>query len=275
VAYAGKFKAPTYTLSLDYRVTPQVLVYATTRKGYKSGGFNTTADPNDVFASFGPEYVVDYEAGVKADFNVGFPVRLNAAVFNDNYKDIQRNQNIIAPGSNPPRVVGFVLNAARARIRGVELQSTLQPIRSLTLTAFYSYLDARYRDYSFSGVDLSGYRLPFAPKHKAGLTVRYDLPVPDSLGEMSVSMSYAYNSSFRWNDLELPGNTIGGSGLLDLSAEWNRIAGSNWSASAFMTNVGDRTYRMISAVQYNSVGITSAMYGEPRMYGVRLRYAFD
>jgi iron complex outermembrane receptor protein len=275
VPFSGKFSAPTYTLSLDYHVTPSTLLYATNRRGYKSGGFNTSADPASGFAKFGPEYVVDYEAGLKTDFRLGFPIRLNIAIFNDDYKDIQRNQNVIAPGSNPPRVVGFTLNAAKARIRGFEAQSTLRPVNALTITAFYSYLDARYKDYTFSGVDLSGYRLPFTPKHKVGLTWRYQLPVPEALGTMSFAGSYAYSSRFRWNDLELPGNTVGGSGLLDLSADWNGIAGSRVDASLFMTNVGDRTYRMISSVQYNSVGISSAMYGEPRMYGVRLRYTFD
>ncbi|RYD89289.1 MAG: TonB-dependent receptor, partial [Sphingobacteriales bacterium] len=189
--------------------------------------------------------------------------------------DIQRNQNIVDNSTNPPGILGLVLNAAKARIQGVEIEATVKPIAALTLTGLYSYLDARYREYSFAGVDLEGVRLPFTPKHKASVTARFDLPVPDGLGQPYIFASYAYNSSFRWNDLDLPGNTVVGYGLIDMSAGWDDIGGSRLSATAFVTNLSNKLYRQISSVQYASVGISSAIYSEPRMYGLRLRYAFD
>src|SRR5205823_235587 len=33
------FNQPTYTLSLDYRLNPGLLVYVTNRRGYRTGGF--------------------------------------------------------------------------------------------------------------------------------------------------------------------------------------------------------------------------------------------
>src|SRR3546814_9667990 len=59
----GKVKshAPTWTLGLDYQVTPNVFTYITTRRGYRGGGFNSpTFSP--VLASvqdFGPEKLTD------------------------------------------------------------------------------------------------------------------------------------------------------------------------------------------------------------------------
>lgn len=277
VTLSGKFSGATYNLSLDYHVTPSTLLYVTNRKGYKSGGFNSGFSATSPFRKFGPEHVVDYEAGVKSDFRLGMPIRVDLAAFDDEYSDIQRAQTILVNNPpSPPRVAGGILNAARARITGVELQTTVRPTSALTLTGYYSYLDARYLKYSYLGVNLAGYRLPFTPEDKVGLTVRYQLPVPESIGAISISAAYSYTSLFRWNDIELPGNTIGDYGLTNFTADWApRVAGKPITVTFFVTNAFDLTYRQISGVQYNSVGISAAVYGEPRMFGVRLKYEFD
>src|SRR5262249_55130773 len=37
----GKWTAPGFTFAVDYQVTPQTLVYATSRRAYSRGGFNS------------------------------------------------------------------------------------------------------------------------------------------------------------------------------------------------------------------------------------------
>jgi iron complex outermembrane receptor protein len=274
INFQNKFSGSSYTLGVDHHLAPSTLVYATLRRGYKSGGFNTSTDPGSAFAAFGPETVNDKEIGLKTDFNAGFPIRLNIAAFSDKYRDIQRNQTVPVVGSSPPRTTSLVLNAALARIQGVEVQTTLRPTPSLTVTGFYSYLDARYRKYIFDTLDLSGTRLPFAPKNKVGASIRYQFPLPEAVGVVSAGATYSYIGNFRGNDVDQPGNIRGDYSTVDATLDWDHVAGSNFSASLFVTNLTDKLYAQQSAVFYNSIGYTSAIYGEPRMYGVRLRYAF-
>src|SRR3546814_3512271 len=76
------YDAITYNFSLDYRLNSKVLLYATTRRGYNSGGFNPSVpasqEPSAPQPAYGPEYIRDYEVGIKADWRLaGMPVRTN------------------------------------------------------------------------------------------------------------------------------------------------------------------------------------------------------
>ena len=56
--------------------------------------------------------------------------------------------------------------------------------------------------------------------------------------------------------------------------DWNDIFQTTLDASFFMTNVTDKVYRV---GQYNDLvanGYITSFYGEPRMWGVQLRYRF-
>jgi iron complex outermembrane receptor protein len=44
--------------------------------------------------------------------------------------------------------------------------------------------------------------------------------------------------------------------------------------SLFVTNLTDKTYRTNVIQQYNATGYSTAIFGEPRMYGVSLRARF-
>ena len=60
----------------------------------------------------------------------------------------------------------------------------------------------------------------------------------------------------------------------DPRADWNRIAGSPIDASFFMTNVSNKDYVTGGNAIYLGSGYNTEAYGEPRMYGVRVRYNF-
>src|SRR3546814_1122310 len=100
----------TYNFSADYRITDDMLVYATTRRGYNAGGFNANIDDPDL-QIVRPEHITDYEAGLKADWHIGgMPVRTNVSASLAKYKDIQRTTSLIFEGL----VVTGNFNAAAA-----------------------------------------------------------------------------------------------------------------------------------------------------------------
>ncbi|MET0378792.1 MAG: TonB-dependent receptor, partial [Spongiibacteraceae bacterium] len=94
------FHEPTWNLSLDYKLTDSQLVYVATRHGYRSGGFSGRGQNTVTTTPFDQETVTDYELGYKIDGEIiGMPLRINTAVFYQDYKDIQRNITLTDGGT--------------------------------------------------------------------------------------------------------------------------------------------------------------------------------
>jgi iron complex outermembrane receptor protein len=275
----GKWKKPTYTLSLDYKITPDILVYASNRTGFKSGNFNVNANAL-IPTTFGPEKVMDWEAGLKADFHVAdMPLRTNFAVFKDLYKNIQRSTFLPNPAGG---ILTFQSNAAAGTIKGFEAQVTARPVDSLTVDVTYSYLDAKYGDYQFIDasqgnklISLAGYPIPFAPKNKYGINVKWQLPVPEYFGDVSVNGAYSYQGHFLITDQPQPTvYRIGDYSLVNFGLNWEHFARTPVDVELFMTNAFNKKAIAAGQVFYYSAGSSDASYLEPRMFGMRLRYTF-
>ena len=64
-------------------------------------------------------------------------------------------------------------------------------------------------------------------------------------------------------------------GLLNLSVDWSGVLGYDIDLRLWGTNVTDKTYRAFAYTGYSgSSGFVNSVYGEPRMYGLSLRYRF-
>ena len=275
VNYNGEWAKGTYTLGLDYKITPDIMVYATTRRGYKSGGFNVNSDPSGPFAAFiafNPETITDYEVGLKAAYRAGgVSFNTTLAGFTASYKDIQRTQSSIVPG-DPPLFTNLVTNAASGKISGVELQQVIRT-GGLTLDGNLSYLDAHYKRFILPGnLDVSGQELPYSPKWKYGINLSYQADT--SIGDLVLRAGYNWSGRVRFNDPPQVGNFFGGYGLANASATLSRVAGTPLDVDLYMTNVLNKRYVQQRMPYMNSFGYVSAFYTEPRMYGFRLRYNF-
>lgn len=203
---ARTFKDPTWTLALDYDIGPNTLVYATARRGYKSGAINSGAT-NAAVTVAQPEKVQDYEIGLKSDWSVGgMAVRTNLAAFLADYTDIQVQMGLpyvvfaVGPGGeacsqalfNAGQCSGVTtenvtLNARAARIKGFEWDLAVKPAPALTLTWNGSYLHTVYNDFTFAPP--AGY---LQPATGANLTGQ---PFPLPAWTMSGSATYALDGA--------------------------------------------------------------------------------
>jgi len=272
VTSSGDFKAPTWTLGFDYQMRPDTLVYLASRRGYRTGGFNAGFLPAaDI--PFGPEYVTDQELGVKTDWAVGNVTgRTNAAVYHQDYTKAQLfTCCTLDLGGN---VVGLVKNAGKADVWGAELEQSVNISRNLDLTANFSWLNFKYThlDPGVNPVAVQQNRMVDRPKYKYGVGGRYRLPVDSNLGDISATANWSWmDDNGSTSD---PDFLIKAYGLLTLGAAWDRIVGSPIDASFFMTNAANKVWHA-SAAANSAVGFTSTLqYGEPRMWGIRLRYRF-
>jgi iron complex outermembrane recepter protein len=305
VNLSDSFSKATGTLSLDFKLSDEVLLYATSRYGYRAGGFNLRATNKLTYQPFQPETVTDLELGTKADWHLGdWKMRSNVAVFNQWYNDIQRTVGVTSNGSVP---ASAVQNAAKATVFGVELQQTIAPTRNLSLQLNYAFTNPKYNDWTETGsdcdvctipqhfptVDLSNTPFHFTPKHAASGTITYTVPLAEAGEELQFSGTASYKSGVWINALQtsaainrLPANIIPfvrqeGYTTFDLNASWNSIRGTALDLAAYVKNAGNKEYAVgglqLYESSYNSVsriGILARAYGEPRTFGAQLRYHF-
>jgi len=132
----GKENGTLLKFGASYKVTPDVMVFASASQGYRPGGVNQTLGLPSYATTYESDKLWDYELGVKSSwFNRKLIV--NANVFQMDWKDQQVSASYQG-------AFGFLTNSAsKARIRGLEVESTIIPLDGLTLHASGSYTTAK------------------------------------------------------------------------------------------------------------------------------------
>ncbi|HMO76468.1 MAG TPA: TonB-dependent receptor [Sphingopyxis sp.] len=267
--FKDNFSDYSYLASIDWTPRPGLLFYARTARSFKGGGQNLRGTGTaDSFAAFAPETVTDYEAGAKLDL-LDRRLRINAALFQANYRDIQRT---IVQASTSGSIISLVTNAARARIRGGELEVTAVPVDGLTLSGGLGVNDAEYLDFTDVTGDRSGEPFQF-PKYSYRLGATYKAAL--DFGELRLSIDWNWRSK-----VQLVGSAIyrdslrqPGYGLLGARAAVT-IDGIGSEIAVFATNLTGKRY-YVSGVQFdNSLGFNSLYSGEPRVIGLQLTTRF-
>ncbi len=136
-------------VNLAYRLTGQLMAYASYSEGFKSGGFTQRVFPPlvagftapagtpdiDLIPTYEPEFVEVYELGLKYASS-DRRLTINAAVFHTDYQDLQVQVfTSVAPVTE---------NAASASIDGFELETQWVPGGGWVLNLGVGYLDAGY-----------------------------------------------------------------------------------------------------------------------------------
>lgn len=270
---------PSWTVGLDYQVTPDTLIYVTHRRGFRAGGLNTQSLIASQIA-FKPETVMDVEIGVKSDWQVyGMKGRLNVAAFNSDYRNKQQSQSYSAIINGSPITTNLIVNAGDATIQGVETDLTIVPIDDLELRAAWAYTKASFDKYVIiaTGQSVPGQTYPSVPLNRVSLGATYTLPLPDTLGSMSVGavMAYQTHQYLGVFPTDPPETTIGsGYTTLDLNLNWKGILGRPLDLTLFANNVTDTVYKLGGYPIYGVAGFAAFVYGEPTMYGAKLKYSW-
>lgn len=286
--------APTWLVDLDYTPVENVMMYVKYSRGYRQGSVDPFGPSG--FQTFRPERVDAYEVGAKTSFEGPVPGSFDFAAFYNDFTNQQlqagfTNTNIaealLMTNLGAPPTTG-IINAGKSRIEGVEVESSLFPFgESFRLDFSGTYLSTKliseasvtlppgspYNEVLFTTA--VGGPLPLTPKFKTSVTGTYTLPVPESLGKISVGANYVYTGrEITSSPANTPFPYVSASNVINLFANWDSINGSPCSASFFMTNAMDaKTENFITGI-YNGYGFESRSIGEPRMWGLRLRYDF-
>lgn len=233
------------SVNVQWDMTDEHMVYARWAQASKSGGFNNN-DAAGANFEFNGEDVKSYEVGLKSRFWNGRG-QANIAVFQNDYDDLQVS---FYDGT------GFQTgNAARARVRGVELDSRIAMTDTLTLGVDAAYLDAKYRDYSgpcstnanvwgaecmaSSGAfqDLTGKQMDSAPKWSTHVFADNDLPVGGDL-YLNTRVDLSYTSEYPLQTDQDPNNRADSIVLADARIGLED-ADKRWSVALVARNIFD------------------------------------
>lgn len=144
-----KFNNFSPEVTLTYKATDRIMLYAAYKTAYKSGGFSNgginsklSADPKKDL-TFNPERARGFEVGIKSTI-LDNQLRANLTAFHYKVKDFQ------VDFFNSP-VFAFNTLTADAKTQGVELELEFAPraVPGLDLTAVVNYNDAKYSSFPF------------------------------------------------------------------------------------------------------------------------------
>ncbi len=290
-------REPSWTLGLDYQLTPETLLYLAQRAGFRVGGFNgasvvQTGTGSINIDSYKPEIARDLELGIKyAGRFAGFPMRINADVYEERLRDAQR---VVDTGLS-----SFTLNADKTQVDGFELDALIDLTSWLQAGLDYAYADARYTNGSthFTEVDAITGAIddrsvilgPYgdAARNAGSLYLRLAHELPGSLGQLVVRQDLYSQSSFYYSNFAAsvnvpsngigpldPNTRIGGYTILNARVEWNDIAGSKVHVAAYVRNMLNRQYEVGGVGLGATVGLDAVILGTPRMAALEVGVKF-
>ncbi len=302
VPYGGvpdaKFNNFSPTATLSYEASDNINVYARWARGYKSGGFNGETDvagligrpfnctsapgnASELCNPYRPEKVDSYELGLKTKLADGKLI-FNVAGFWDEHKDIQLSV-FTAQGA----AASVVLNAAAARIRGLEFEAVARPIPSLTINGSFAVLDADYKSFIDGGVDVSNNRaFPHTPKATAALGVDWRVMQGD-WGKLNLTGDYNHVSGYYTFPFALRGNRAvenvasntrsPGRDIVNVAARISdfNVGGARTELSFWVRNL-TKEDRPTNFIDFGAGfgGLTLGYFPDPRTYGATFGVKF-
>jgi iron complex outermembrane receptor protein len=275
--------SPSGLLNLSYRITDDVLGYATLSHGEKSGGVNLAVGSAPVAGAdsllIGTERANNAELGFKSTL-WDHRLQLNANVFWTQVNAYQTN------AYDAENRVQYLTNAGSVRSRGVEFESTVIPMRGLTLNINGSYNDVSYLSYKDApcppevsqapgapaSCDLSGHQVVGASKWIGNANGEYKWNLDNGF-EPYVTASYAFRSKAVGTVEDSDYGQIPSYAVVNFSTglrgDFNQ---GQWDVSLWLKNAFDKTY--YTTLWTGGNGGYEGLLGTPRTLGVTGRYDF-
>ncbi|MGK6355324.1 TonB-dependent receptor [Sphingomonas sp. DT-207] len=285
-----------FTVSYDF--SEDVHGYATYARSFKSGGINLSGLPLDAsnnpilsVATVKPEKVNHWEVGLKTQF-LDRRATVNLAAY---WTEVEDYQATVTNGQLGV-IRGYLANAGKVRVRGVELDSSFRPSSRINLYVNAAYTDAEYVDFpdapcppelaggstgatpsapgSPGGVsppfcDISGQTLPGISKWAFSYGGEYNLPVAS--GEAYFGYDGSYRTRFSSNPSPSAYTWIDGYSLSNFRLGYRE---DGFNVFAWVRNAFDERYFELLSVQSGSTGLIVGQPGDPRTYGLTVSASF-
>ncbi len=262
----------TYRFSIDHQWTEEVMVYLSYATGFIGGGTAETCSTQYSCSNpYNPETNESFEIGMKGDF-LDNRLRLNVAIFNVEFEDLQRSQVVQLPVA--PFQETVLVNSGTSTNRGIEIELNYLITESLRLDVQVATQDNKYDEFAWDeepndGIDnvtdFSGLSLPFSPELSWGIGLTYDQDLSNNNGTITWNVNANYQDEAETSPANIALTQLQDYTLINAHATWRDIEDKYWF-TVYGKNLGDEIYRTGA----NSVGASwlFSSYGAPMEYGV-------
>jgi iron complex outermembrane receptor protein len=269
---------------LEYKATPDVLLYTSAAKGFREGGENIALPPGPApagcdtdlanigltaaaIANYKSDDLWDYEAGFKSSF-ADHRFTLNGAGFWIEWNKIQQLVALPLCG------YGLTGNSGRARSQGVELEFSGRPTRELTLGIGFGYDNARITEKGAGTPQPVGSPVYQVPRVTAAANLEYVRPLTaewTGIGRLDyahVGDSYSANNA-QVNPLHRPEYNIA-----DLRVG---VRNARYEVTAFVKNLANEHANLGDAILIGAQvpGEPRFVINQPRTIGLEARVRFQ
>ena len=274
----------TFKFATEYHFNPDVMVYALYSEGFRLGGENSqrAADTGLVPATYGPDLLKNYEAGIKSEW-FDHRLQLNLSAFLMDWEDIQiRVTSTTLSDSGAFWIEGNFNAAMPSRRASSSAASGWRRTGSTSSGAYFSEVPSsrtmcptRIRPRArFSSARAGRCR----SRRRRSTGPRSNTRSPDFLpqGDLWTSFAYSYQgkvwdslTAIRDNNSDDPADVADSQDFL--IPEWTSgtfqvgFTGDNgWSSTLIVRNVfDDDSYSYLSSSSYGDI------FGDPRMRHIR------
>ena len=230
----------THKINLTYQIDADRMVYGTYSTGFRPGGNNRLQE----VAPYAADTLTNFEVGWKTAW-LDRRIRANGAVFYERWKDMQLSVLGISG-------ITSIVNAADARVKGVEGDVSWLVADDLTLAASGTYVDAKTTQ-NFCPLDPTtelvthdcadptapaGTQLPVTPKFKGNLSARYKFAVGNYQNFVQATVIHQGSSTSQLDQIL---NSYMGNLSQFTTVDFAAGTGmKNWHLSAYIENAFDK-----------------------------------
>jgi iron complex outermembrane receptor protein len=287
--YGVDYSHVDWKVNAGYKITPDVMAYASISTGFRGGGFNPRPFAADQINEFKPEKLTEYEIGLKSDW-FDHHLRANVAAYYGDYTNLQFNsQN--TQGGIPYTGIN---NIGAANIYGYEVEIEARPFGGLSIEASAGYTAFKYKDLGVNvgcGTGANAAALAAAglcipgnpttsdypegqPKFKANLGAAYAFNIPGG-SSLTPRLDVTFQSEV-FEDVvnNTPDAIIPSRYLLNGRVQWD-AANGKWAVAFLGTNLTNKEYYVsLFDLRAFGEGMESGQPGAPREWAVNVHYKF-
>lgn len=248
--------------STQYRVDDERMVYLLYSEGFRLGGNNSfrAASTGLVPASYGPDTLSNYEAGLKSEW-LDNRLQLNVSLFHMEWDDIQINDR---PANAPFWLVGTV-NVGQAQSTGAEIAATWFATDNLLFETSIFVAEPEFAE-TFTKQDgevlEQGMPMPNSPERKYWAAVQYTVP---DLDIVNGDLWFRYDQSYQSETVNNLTNVVerNPNGIVPSWSTANFQVGldleSDWDLSLMVRNVWDE-----AGINWLYTPLAGQAFGDPR-----------
>jgi len=226
----------TYLVTPQFKISPDVMVYARVASGYRPGGPNINGGSSGLPSVYKPDTTRNYELGLKSAL-LERTLSIDASLYYIDWQNIQLY--LTAPVTD----LAYNANGSGAKSEGVELSVESKPLAGMTIAAWVAGNRAVLRQSfpsSSSALGFAGDRLPYSSRFSGSVSIDQEMLITNGLsGVVGGTVSYVgdregvFAAAGGPNERQdFPAYT-----KVDLRAG---IKWDGWSVSAFANNLTDR-----------------------------------